>query len=58
MTTAGVPILETERLILRGFRQDDFEAMAQFYAHPISAFYGGPCGRDDAWRKFAAYPGH
>lgn len=32
--------------------------MAEFYADPVSSFYGGPCGREDAWRKFAAYPGH
>ena len=32
--------------------------MAAFYASPISSFYGGPCDREDAWRKFAAYPGH
>lgn len=32
--------------------------MADFYADPMSSFYGGPCSREDAWRKFAAYPGH
>jgi ribosomal-protein-alanine N-acetyltransferase len=50
--------LETERLTLRPFREDDFEPMAAFYADPISSFYGGPCNREDAWRKFAVYPGH
>jgi RimJ/RimL family protein N-acetyltransferase len=54
----SIPQLETERLLLREFRQDDFDAMATFYADPISQFYGGPCDRADAWRKFAAYPGH
>ena len=52
------PTHETDRLILRGYREDDFEPMAEFFADPVSQFYGGPCGRDDAWRKFAAYPGH
>ena len=53
-----IPVLETERLVLREFRSEDFEPMADFYADPISSFYGGPCGREDAWRKFAIYPGH
>ena len=53
-----IPTHHTERLILREFRGDDFEPMADFFADPMSEFYGGPCGRDDAWRKFAAYPGH
>ncbi|MEM8709010.1 MAG: GNAT family N-acetyltransferase [Actinomycetota bacterium] len=48
----------TDRLILRGFRESDFEPMAEFYADEISSFYGGPCNREEAWRKFAAYPGH
>jgi RimJ/RimL family protein N-acetyltransferase len=54
----GIPRLETERLLLREFRQDDFEIMATFYADPISKYYGGPCNREEAWRKFAAFPGH
>ena len=53
-----VPLLESERLIFRAFTEDDFKPMARFFADPVSVFYGGPCGRDDAWRKFAAYPGH
>ena len=53
-----VPVLETERLVLRDFRDEDFGPMAGFYADPVSSFYGGPCGREDAWRKFAVYPGH
>jgi len=53
-----VPTLETERLLLRQFKPSDFEPMADFYASDVSVFYGGPCDREDAWRKFAAYPGH
>ena len=48
-----VPTYETERLILRAFRPEDFEPMAAFFASPVSATYGGPCDREDAWRKFA-----
>ena len=53
-----VPTLQTERLVMRDFRGDDFEPMAGFYADPVSRFYGGPCEREEAWRKFAMYPGH
>lgn len=59
MTAAPlIPTLESQRLILRPFRQADFEPMAVFFADPVSAYYGGPCGREDAWRKFAVYSGH
>lgn len=54
----NVPTLESERLLLREFRESDFEPMAAFYASEISTFYGGPCSREEAWRKFAVYPGH
>lgn len=53
-----VPTLESERLRLRQLREADFEPMAAFFADPVSAFYGGPCNREDAWRKFAVYSGH
>lgn len=53
-----IPTITSDRLILREFREDDFDAMADFFADPISSFYGGPVGREDAWRKFAVYPGH
>lgn len=53
-----IPRLETDRLVLREFLPSDFEPMVEFYADPISSFYGGPCNREEAFRKFAAYPGH
>lgn len=53
-----IPTIESERLIMRDFRDADFEPMADFFASDISSFYGGPCDRADAWRKFAVYPGH
>jgi RimJ/RimL family protein N-acetyltransferase len=56
--TFNIPTLHSERLIMRAVTQDDFDPMAEFFADPVSKFYGGPCGRDDAWRKFAAYLGH
>jgi RimJ/RimL family protein N-acetyltransferase len=57
-TSITVPTIDTERLVLRAFRADDADAMTEFYAHPVSEFYGGPLGTDDAWRRFSMYPGH
>jgi RimJ/RimL family protein N-acetyltransferase len=58
VATMDVPTIETERLVMRAFSGDDFEAMVPFYASDVSKFYGGPCNRELAWRKFAMYPGH
>lgn len=55
---AAIPTFESERLRYRAFHEDDFEPLASFFADEVSRFYGGPCNRDAAWRKFAAYPGH
>ncbi len=52
------PILRTGRLILREFRDADFEAFAAFWASEASRFVGGPLGRADAWRRMAMYAGH
>jgi RimJ/RimL family protein N-acetyltransferase len=52
------PTLETERLILRPTRAEDFDAWAQFAAHPDSMrFLGGPQPREVAWRAFVAMAG-
>jgi RimJ/RimL family protein N-acetyltransferase len=55
-----IPQLQTERLLLRGLRQDDFEAYARFHADPEVMRYisGSPVSRVDAWRSFAVMFGH
>lgn len=54
-----IPIIETERLILRSFQDDtDFESYANFYASDATKFYGGPLDRAMAWRAAAAMMGH
>jgi len=54
-----IPVLETERLVLREWREDDFEPFAAVYADPRDArFIGGVHSRDDAWRRMASYLGH
>lgn len=54
-----IPIIETERLILREFRDStDFEPYANFYASDLTKFYGGPLERKAAWRAVASMMGH
>jgi len=55
----AIPIIETERLILREFRESsDFDAYAEFYASDVTKYYGGPLDRSAAWRAAAAMMGH
>jgi RimJ/RimL family protein N-acetyltransferase len=55
-----IPRLETERLILRECRPEDFEAFASFMADPdvMRFIHGEPMSRSDAWRAFAYGIGH
>ncbi|MFZ5636834.1 MAG: GNAT family N-acetyltransferase [Pseudomonadota bacterium] len=49
--------LETERLILRVPRIEDFERYAGFFGDESSRTIGGPHPRGDAWRRFLQMPG-
>jgi RimJ/RimL family protein N-acetyltransferase len=54
-----IPVLETERLRLRGFVAADFEAYAHGNADPeVQRFLGGPMDREASWRSLAAHIGH
>ena len=53
------PQLQTERMILRGPREDDFEAVLAFMSSERSHFVGGPMtDRFLSWRSFLAVMGH
>jgi RimJ/RimL family protein N-acetyltransferase len=52
--------LETERLLLRMFRAEDFESYAEMCADPEVMQYlpgGKPLSRENAWRQMAATVG-
>ncbi|HTM01682.1 MAG TPA: GNAT family N-acetyltransferase [Candidatus Omnitrophota bacterium] len=54
-------VLHTDRLILRQFRQNDFDAYAAMHADPDVMRYigeGKPLSREEAWRSMAAMAGH
>jgi len=58
MTFTVAPTIETERLILRDYKELDFEPFADFCASERSAGVGGPTTRAEAWRGMAMMIGH
>jgi RimJ/RimL family protein N-acetyltransferase len=60
MTTV-VPVLRTERLVLRAFARDDFEPLVKIVSDPEVVRYlddGAPISREDCWRGMALFIGH
>jgi len=49
-----IPTIETPRLLLRGYRTDDFDAYAAMWADPVvTRFIGGkPLSREASWARF------
>jgi RimJ/RimL family protein N-acetyltransferase len=57
----SIPRIATDRLVLRGFEDDDFEPYAAMMADPqVTRFLGDgrPLARTDAWRQLALILGH
>ena len=55
-----VPTLETERLVLRGHRADDFEDCAAMWAEAKVVEYisGTPFSPEQSWSRLLRYSGH
>ncbi len=54
----AIPVLETERLTLRGPRESDIPAMEGFGKSPRNRFMGGTYDGFGAWRAVMAMAGH
>lgn len=57
----NIPIVETERLLLRGFRDDDLDAWAAICSDPEVMRYlsvSHALSRAEAWRQMALFVGH
>ncbi len=54
LTDLNIPGLETPRLVLRGHRLEDFEAMIAIWTDPIVRmhFHGAALTREDIWARF------
>ena len=51
------PILRTDRLKLRPYRLEDFDAFARYSASPRSIYTDGPISREQAWAQFTGGAG-
>lgn len=54
-----IPILETDRLILRPHRREDFEAVHAMWQHPAiyTQITGKPSTREQSWARLLRYAG-
>ena len=54
-----IPVIETERLVMRGWRAEDHDTLAAIYAdEETSRYIGGVLPREEAWRRLAYMMGH
>lgn len=55
-----VPVLTTERLVLRGHRRDDFDALAALWGDPeaVRHITAKPSAPAESWARLMTYAGH
>ncbi len=53
MFAALVPVIRTDRLLLRAPRLSDFQTCAEIACSERGRFVGGPMDREEAWNEFA-----
>lgn len=55
-----IPTLQSDRLVLRPHRLDDFERLAAMWANSqvVTWFGGKPFEREDSWNRLLRYAGH
>jgi RimJ/RimL family protein N-acetyltransferase len=55
----AIPVIETARLRLRGWRESDLDSFAAFWADAQTAYFvGGAKSREESWRALAMQLGH
>lgn len=59
-SSSAIPVLETERLVLRGHRADDFADCFALWTDPgVTRFIGGrPSTQEEVWGRLLRYIGH
>ncbi|UQN10019.1 GNAT family N-acetyltransferase [Deinococcus sp. QL22] len=60
MTKTSAPVLHTERLVLRGHQETDFEACVALWSNPVVTRYttGQPVAPQDVWTRLLRHLGH
>ena len=56
-TRTEAPVLLTERLRLRPYKFDDFDAFSAYFKSPRSVYTDGPVSEESAWDQFSAGAG-
>ncbi|MEQ8604714.1 MAG: GNAT family N-acetyltransferase [Marivibrio sp.] len=54
------PVLQTDRLLLREHRREDFPHSAAMWADPqvVARISGAPSSEEESWSRFLRYAGH
>lgn len=58
MSTVNIPVIETQRLVLRGPEPEDYPNFKATFASYRSRFMGGPLNAYETWMLYAAEIGH